>query len=60
MLITKRGYDAIVFKQLRFHLSTCIRESSVFKSVHFGRRLQKVAFSLTVYAGYVWMKGKNG
>ena len=60
MLTSKRGCDAIVFQNLRFHLSTRIRESSVLKNFHFGRRFQEVAFSVTEKAGYVWMEGENG
>ena len=59
MLITKRGCDAIVFKKLRFHLFTHIRESGVFKNFHFGRHFQKVAFSVTENAGHMWVEGET-
>ena len=53
-----RDYYVIVFKRFRFHASTRKRYCCVFKSFHSGDRFQKVAFSMSVFAGYVWTEGE--
>ena len=45
----------IVLENLRFHPSTRIRWTSVFKNLHPGKHIWKPPFSVPANAGYVWM-----
>ena len=42
------------FRKVPFPPSTRKHENGVFKTFHSGERFQKVAFSATVFIGYVW------
>ena len=50
-------YATIVFEKFRFSPSTRTHENGVLKKLHYWERFLKVAFSVTLFIGYMWAEG---